>query len=127
MTEPSTAGPDFFAPDFLARLASAASGDSFVARHSTLAHVRIGFQESETGRKAWLLVDEGKVTSGSGAGAAEFTFVGDAGAFRTLASGFPFNRLVRQHRLSVEGDLRACVNEWLLIYAVTRLCGELER
>jgi len=127
VTEPSTAGPDFFDPDFLVCLASAASADPFVARHSTLAQVQIGFQESGSGRSAWLSVDEGKVNSGAGESDAKFSFVGDADAFRSLAQGFPFNRLVRQHRLTVEGDLRACVKEWLLIYAVTRLCGTLER
>ena len=43
-----------------------------------------------------------------------------------LAQGFPFNRLVRQHRLVVGGDLRACVQNWMLLYALTRLTGELE-
>jgi hypothetical protein len=34
--------------------------------------------------------------------------------------------LVRQHRLVVGGDLRACVQNWMLLYALTRLTGELE-
>jgi len=117
---------DFFDPDFLGRVAAVASRDPFVARHSTLAHVRIGFAETGSARQAWLSVDEGKVGSGAGDGGAAFRFVGDADAFSELARGFPFNRLVRQHRLSVEGDLRACVKEWLLIYAVTRVCGMVE-
>jgi hypothetical protein len=126
VTESSNSSLDFFNEDFLACLASAASSDPFVARHSTLAHVRIGFHEKESGRKAWLSVDEGQVSSGAGEADAKFSFVGDAAAFQTLARGFPFNRLVRQNRLTVEGDLRACVKEWLLIYAVTRLCAALE-
>lgn len=127
MSAALAASPDFFDTDFLGRLARAASQDAFVARHSTLAHVRIGFQESSSGRQAWLSIDAGRVGAGRGDGGAAFSFVGDDSAFESLAQGFPFNRLVRQHRLQVEGDLRACVHEWLLIYAVTRVCGTLER
>lgn len=121
------ANADFFDPVFLARVAEAASRDAFVARHSTLADVRIGFQENGSKRQAWFSVAEGRVECGTGDGGATFQFVGGYDAFVSLAKGFPFNRLVRQHRLSVEGNLRACVNEWLLIYAVTRVCGMVER
>lgn len=113
------------APGFLQQMARRVTSDDFVAQHRTLADVQIGFRDSETGQSAWIAVKQQSVEVGD-VGRAPFTFVGDTSAMRDLANGFPFNRLVRQRRLAVEGDLRACVQNWLLIYAVLRLCVQRE-
>ena len=112
-----------FDPGFLQQIAQRAQVDDFVARHRTLADLKIGFRHSETGQAGWIAVTPQAINAGLD-GAAPFTFVGDASAMQDLANGFPFNRLVRQHRLSVEGDLRACVQNWLLIHAVLALCAK---
>lgn len=119
----TAAAPSLLDDGFLPGLARRAQADDFVARHRTLADLKIGFRHSETGQSAWIAVTPQGIGAGQ-AGTAPFTFVGDEAALQALASGFPFNRLVRQHRLSVEGDLRACVQNWLLIYAVMRLCAQ---
>lgn len=106
---------------FLQQLAQRAQSDAFVARHCTLADVTIGIRLSGSTDAVWLHVTSDQVESGRG-DRSTFTFVGDEAALRDLSDGFPFNRLVRQHRLTVEGDLRHCVQNWLLIHAVLRLC-----
>uniref|UniRef100_UPI0033400D2E hypothetical protein n=1 Tax=Castellaniella defragrans TaxID=75697 RepID=UPI0033400D2E len=118
MTE---SGSRFFDAEFLRQLEQRARDDAFVARHGTLANVRLGIRDSGSGefvrlhvRADGLVIDRQSDVS--------FTLVGDAGALQALSQGFPFNRLVRQHRLFVEGDLRSCVQNWLLIHAVLRLC-----
>ncbi len=118
----TTAPSSLLDEGYLPALARRAQADSFVARHRTLADLKIGFRHSETGQRAWIAVTPDTIEAGQ-AGDAPFTFVGDESALQALAGGFPFNRLVRQHRLSVEGDLRACVQNWLLIHAVLRLCA----
>ena len=120
--------PNFFGQGWLNALSIAASNDDFVARHSSLADLKMGFRNTETGEVAWIRVDEASITAGCDdplIGTA-FTFAGDTAAFDALRHGFPFNRLVRQHRLVVEGDMRNCVQNWLLIYAVTRLASGVE-
>ncbi|MCC2595855.1 hypothetical protein LKR43_05825 [Pusillimonas sp. MFBS29] len=118
---------NFFHQGWLQALGSAANHDSFVAQHSALATFNMGFRNTETGENAWIAFDEGRVTAGTDTTTAiAFTFAGDTAAFNDLHRGFPFNRLVRQHRLVVEGDMRSCVQNWLLIYAVTRLAAGLE-
>ncbi|MFW7341004.1 hypothetical protein V0R37_05595 [Pollutimonas sp. H1-120] len=118
----------FFCTDWLNALGVAASGDSFVAQHSVLASLKMGFRNTETKESAWISVDENRVTAGTEATSAvvAFTFLGDTAALEDLRRGYPFNRLVRQHRLVVEGDMRSCVQNWLLIYAVLRLAAGLE-
>lgn len=124
----NTQASSFFSQGWLHALGVAASQDSFVAQHSALAALTMGFHNTETGESAWVSLDEARVTAGTDttSAAAAFTFAGDTAAFNDLRRGFPFNRLVRQHRLVVEGDMRCCVQNWLLIYAVTRLAAQLE-
>jgi hypothetical protein len=108
-------------PGYLARLAAHASADVGVAQQATLAQVCIGFHNHETGQRGWLEVNGSKVDADDGHRAAPFCFSGGTGAFEALAAAYPFNRLVREHRLVVEGDLRACVQNWLLIHAILQL------
>lgn len=112
-----------FAPAVLQSLAAAASADEFVRRKSTFADLRIGLQ-SESGARAVLIVQGCDVSIDPDAGAADFVFEGDDAAFGDLRSGLAFNRLVRQHRLHITGDLRGCVQNWLLLYAIFRLIPE---
>jgi len=105
----------------LVRLAAQASADEGVARQATLAQVCIGFHNHETGQRGWLEVNGAHVEAGNGQRAAQFYFSGGTDAFDALATGYPFNRLVREHRLVVEGDLRACVQNWLLIHTLLQL------
>lgn len=118
----------FFCRNWLNALGAAASNDRFVKRHSALASLKMGFRNTETKESAWISVDENRVTAGTEAtpAAASFTFLGDTAALEDLRRGYPFNRLVRQHRLVVEGDMRGCVQNWLLIYAIMRLASGLE-
>lgn len=117
---------EFFDPAWLTALATAAAKDDFVAQHSTLAAFTIGFRNTESGETAWISVNDSAIDAGTNDTAAAFLFAGDTAAFSDLKDGFPFNRLVRQHRLSVEGDLRGCVQNWLLIYAILRLASSVE-
>lgn len=119
---PTGSAPGLLDEGFLPALAQRAQGDGFVARHRTLADLKIGFHDSERGHSGWIAVTPQGCSAGVD-NTAPFRFVGDTAALRDLAAGLPFNRLVRQHRLNVEGDLRACVQNWLLIYAVLRLCA----
>ena len=122
----STPTPDLLAPGFLTQLAARATNDALVARQRLLANLQIGFRNSETGRTGWLHVTASQIEAGDAMDeqhAPPFTFVGDTDAMQALAQGFPFNRLVRQHRLVVVGDLRHCVQNWLLIYAILRLAN----
>lgn len=112
--------PPILEDQFLQQLAQRAQTDAFVAKHRLLADVRIGLRLADSAEAVWLHVTPEHIEAGRG-NVAPFTLVGDAATLRDLSSGFPFNRLVRQHRLTVEGDLRACVQNWLLIHAVLRL------
>jgi hypothetical protein len=85
-----------------------------------------GSANTESGKQAWLEISETGVHTGLGDDAIDFYLDGAQDAFDDLGRGFPFNRLVRQHRLTVGGDLRACVQNWLLLYALTRLTATLE-
>lgn len=122
----SAHAPGFFSADWLRELAVAASKDSLVAQHNALTMLTMGFRNTETEESAWISLEENHIRAGLDATpAAAFTFVGDTATFNDLRRGFPFNRLVRQHRLIVEGDMRCCVQNWLLIYAVTHLAARL--
>ncbi len=117
----------FFQENYLGRLALAGSADAFVRQHSTLAQLTAGFRDTTSGASAWISVVGNQVHAGTGNKNDElFCFEGDTGSFEDLRRGFPLNRLVRQHRLTVTGDLRACVQNWLLLYAITRLTATLE-
>lgn len=108
------------------RWAQRATHDPLVVEHRTMANLRVGLQTtSGDGSKAWLHIDEAGVTAGLGDIRTHFDFVGENAAFDDLAQGFPFNRLVRQHRLDIQGDIRACVQNWLLLYAVMRSSAHL--
>lgn len=115
-----------FSTDVLAAWSRLASTDEMVHQHSALADLDIGFRNTETSEQAWLQIDESGIYTGLGAHTVAFSLVGDTEAFTDLIHGFPFNRLIRQHRLFVEGDLRCCVQNWMLLYALTRLTKELE-
>ena len=115
-----------FDPAFLSAWAQRASADDFVRQHSVLADVCVALRNTETGEHIWLNVSEQNVQAGAGERQVPFWLEGDSEAFADLARGYPFNRLVRQHRLVVGGDLRACVQNWMLLYALTRLTGDLE-
>lgn len=115
-----------FDPAVLAAWARRADADEFVRQHCVLADLCLALRNTQTGEQAWLAVREQDVQAGVGERAAPFWLEGDSDAFADLARGFPFNRLVRQHRLVVGGDLRACVQNWMLLYALTRLTAELE-
>lgn len=106
---------------YLALLAARASTDSRVAQQATLAQVGIGFHNTETGQYGWLQVTGAQVEGGEGQRATPFCFSGGSDAFEALAAAYPFNRLVREHRLTVEGDLRVCVQNWLLIHTLLQL------
>ena len=106
---------------YLARLAAHASAEARVGQQATLAHLCIGFHNHETGQRGWLEINEQRAEAGNNLRAAPFYFTGGSDAFEALAAGYPFNRLVREHRLVVEGDLRACVQNWLLIHTLLQL------
>lgn len=117
--------PDLFDPAVLAAWTRLASADAFVARHAILADLRLGLRNTDSGQSIWLSVTDAGVQGGPGLDDVAFAFEGAQDAMDDLARGFPFNRLVRQHRLSVTGDMRRCVQNWLLVYAVTRLTAGL--
>ena len=118
--------PDLFDPAVLQVWAQRASADALVQRQSVLAQLRLGLRNSESGKQAWLEIAETGVHAGVGGDTVNFYLEGAQDAFDDLGRGFPFNRLVRQHRLTVGGDLRACVQNWLLLYAPTYLTATLE-
>ncbi|MEJ2897106.1 hypothetical protein [Bordetella avium] len=118
---------NLFDPAVLAAWTRLASHDAFLARHAILADLRLGLLNTDSGQALWLSISASGVQSGTGLGEAAFYLEGGQGAFDDLARGLPFNRLVRQHRLTVRGDLRRCVQNWLLLYALTRLTANLER
>lgn len=118
--------PNVFEPDILAAWTQLASQDTFVSRHSILADLRLGLRNTDTNEGLWLAVSESNVQGGSGLEDVAFYLEGTQSAFDDLARGLPFNRLVRQHRLTVRGDLRCCVQNWLLLYALTRLIVHVE-
>jgi len=135
-----TTSSDFFDPVVLAAWTRLAANDAFVARCAILADVRLGLRNTDNGQALWLAVTESRqvptppsetrrvlsVQGGSGLDHVAFYLEGPQDAFDDLARGLPFNRLVRQHRLTVEGDLRSCVQNWLLLYALMRLTAQLE-
>ncbi|KCB24572.1 hypothetical protein [Bordetella hinzii] len=120
-----TRAPDLFDPAVLAAWTRLASDDAFVARHAILADLRLGLRNTSSGQALWLSADGKRVQGGPGLDGVAFTLEGPQDAFDDLARGFPFNRLVRQHRLTVGGDMRRCVQNWLLVYAITRLTARL--
>ncbi|OZI74869.1 hypothetical protein [Bordetella genomosp. 12] len=122
-----SATPDLFEPRVLEAWAKMASSDAFVAKNAILADLRFGLRNADTDQAVWLAVEGEQVSSGTGLDSTAFAFEGRTDAFSELARGFPFNRLIRQHRLTIVGDMRRCVQNWLLIYAVTRLTGHLYR
>lgn len=123
----SASPPGFFSADWLHDLSVAANQDSLVAQHSVLATLTMGFRNTETGQRACISLAKEHIKADlDSTSTAAFTFAGDTRAFDDLRRGFPFNRLVRQHRLIVEGDMRCCVQNWMLIYAVTRLAAQRE-
>jgi hypothetical protein len=103
-----------------------ATDDAFVQRQRVLADLCLGLRNTDTGEQAWLVVLEDGVQAGTGTRATDFTLEGGQQAFDDLCCGFPFNRLVRQHRLTVAGNLRSCVQNWLLVYGLIRLIVSLE-
>lgn len=117
---------NLFDPAVLVAWTRLASADAFVARQSVLADLRLGLRNTDSGETLWLAVTEAGVQGGPGLDGVAFHLEGAQDAFDDLGRGFPFNRLVRQHRLTVCGDLRRCVQNWLLLYALTRLTANLE-
>jgi len=123
--------PNLFDPSVLAAWTRLATSDAFVARCAILADLRLGLRNTDSGQALWLSVTENSaqdhcVQGGFGRQDVAFYLEGPQDAFDDLARGLPFNRLVRQHRLTVGGDLRCCVQNWLLLYALMRLSAQLE-
>lgn len=115
-----------FSPQVLEAWVRLACADDLVRSNTVLADLTLGLRNTQTGEQIRWTIREQDVQAGVGEGAVAFWLEGDNDAFAALAAGFPFNRLVRQHRLVVGGDLRACVQNWMLIYALTRLTSRLE-
>lgn len=115
-----------FSPQVLEAWVGLARADDLVRSNTVLADLTLGLRNTQTGEQIRWTIREQDVQAGVGEGAVAFWLEGDSDAFAALAAGFPFNRLVRQHRLVVGGDLRACVQNWMLIYALTRLTSRLE-
>lgn len=115
-----------FSPQVLEAWVRLARADDLVRSNTVLADLTLGLRNTQTGEQIRWTIREQEVQAGVGEGAVAFWLEGDSDAFAALAAGFPFNRLVRQHRLVVGGDLRACVQNWMLIYALTRLTSRLE-
>jgi len=132
--------PDLFAPAVLTAWTRLAANDAFVARCAILADVRLGLRNTDNDQALWLAVTEPRQTpaplsetrsvlsvqGGPGLDHVAFYLEGPQDAFDDLVRGLSFNRLVRQHRLTVAGDLRCCVQNWLLLYALMRLTAQLE-
>lgn len=98
-----------------------ATKDPLVLRSATMARLLVGLRNTDSKHEAaWLAVTQNGVTAGVGDIKTDFCFAGPADAFADLFKGVPFNRLIRQHRLDVQGDVRSCVQNWLLLYAVMR-------
>jgi len=131
--------PNLFDPSVLAAWTRLASNDAFVARCAILADLRLGLHNTDSGQTLWVSVTETRqalnppsetqrllsVQSGPGLEHVAFYLEGPRDAFDDLVRGVPFNRLVRQHRLTVGGDLRRCVQNWLLLYALMRLTAQM--
>jgi len=118
--------PHLFTPAVLIAWTRLAARDALVARHAILANLRLGLRNTDSDETLWLSVAETGIQGGLGLEHVAFYLEGPQDAFEDLVRGVPFNRLVRQHRLTVEGDLRCCVQNWLLLYAVMRLAAQLE-
>ncbi|MBP6019257.1 MAG: hypothetical protein KA735_07190 [Burkholderiaceae bacterium] len=118
---PQNPSSAFFDAKYLAHLAQSASNDAFVKQHSVLADFTVGFRDTDSNVTAWIRVQEDQISAGLTDMPSAFCFEGSSASFDLLKNGTPFNRLVRQHRLTVTGNLRHCVQNWLLIYAITRL------
>jgi len=121
------ATPSLFDQQTVAAWQQLAREDELVLRNTVLADLSLGLRNSQTGEQVWWSIREQGIEAGLGERPLVFWLEGDGSAFDDLARGFPFNRLVRQHRLTVCGDLRSAVQNWMLLYALTRLTKELER
>ncbi|MCG5238325.1 hypothetical protein [Azospirillum doebereinerae] len=120
MTAPAdTAAPAPFTGDFLPRLAGAVAQDAYFRDRCTAAHLTFGLRDTGSGASGWLRVDGPAVSAAAGPSDSRFTIEGDGAAWRDLLAGLPVNRLLRQHRMTVSGDIRSCVQNWLLVFAVT--------
>ena len=115
-----------FDRDRMHRWAELATKDPLVRSSNTMANLLIGLHDTDLNLAAWLAVTETGVTGGTGHVKTDFCFVGSSSAFTDMLEGMPFNRLIRQHRLDIQGDVRSCVKNWLLLYAVMRSCTQLE-
>lgn len=104
---------------FLARLASAAQGNPDYQSRASGLYMTIGFRDSATGAAGWLRLAEGNVSSGSGEPDARFVLQADSAAWQELVAGMPINRLLRQGKVQILGDARACIQNWLVVFALT--------
>ncbi len=103
---------------FLARLAGAAQRNPDYRSRATGLYLTIGFRDSATGASGWLRLAEGDVTSGSGESDARFVLQADSAAWQELIAGMPINRLLRQGKVQILGDARACIQNWLVVFAL---------
>ncbi len=101
-----------------AALVSAAPSNPKIVRQAGLAHLTFGLAGVDTAEARWIRVDDGALTGGAGSADTRFTFEGADAVWDELARGMPINRLVRQGRIVISGDARACVQNWLLVHEI---------
>lgn len=124
MTHGATAAP--LDAGRLEAMASRASESAEVARWSVFAFLTFGLLDADTGEAFWIRVENGKVTAGAGQADTRFTLSGGSAAWSELVAGMPVNRLLRQGKVSILGDARSCMQNWLLVYTVLSLAGREE-
>jgi len=112
--------------DFLAMLASAAQGNPDYLSRATGLHMTIGFRDSATGDSGWIRLAGQHVSSGCGESDTRFVLQADSAAWQELIAGMPINRLLRQGKVQILGDARACIQNWLLVFALTSAASRKE-
>lgn len=121
MTHAAASGP--LNVERLEAMASGASASAEVARRSVFAFLTFGLLDADTGETFWIRIEQGRATAGAGQADTRFVLAGSSAAWSELAAGMPVNRLLRQGKVSILGDARACMQNWLLVYAVLALAG----
>lgn len=106
-------------PALIRHLVGAGLGNARLASKSFALHLTFGLHDRSNGARAWLRIDEGAITGGTGDADTRFELSGDADAWQALAQGMPINRLLRQGRVEIRGDARSCIQNWLVVYLLT--------
>ncbi len=111
---------DVFSIEYMRTMAHRATADQDIWLRTPDTYLTFSLVNTDNKQEAWVRVNGKTVTAGIGNSDSRFTLTADSSGWQEFANGMPINRLLRQQLLHISGDSRSCLQNWLLVYQITK-------